>query len=107
MIECMRTVARKPEFGRWIPVSERLPEDCVPVNITYVNHNPESYCANIKDVPFTATGVHYSDAWYWWSTTCTDYLAEYGRCDVDMVDTDVEIIAWMPLPEPYRESEEK
>lgn len=26
MIECMRTVARKPEFGQWIPVSERLPK---------------------------------------------------------------------------------
>ena len=105
MIECMKNMAKRPEFGRWITVSERLPEDCVPVNITYVNHNPESYYANIKDVPFTATGVHYSDAWYWWSTTFTDYLAEYGRCDVDMVDTDVEIIAWMPLPKPYRESE--
>ena len=56
MIECMKNMAKRPEFGRWIPVSERLPEDCVPVNITYVNHNPESYYANIKDVPFTATG---------------------------------------------------
>ena len=27
MIECMRTVARKPEFGTWVPVTERLPED--------------------------------------------------------------------------------
>ena len=33
----------------WIPVSERLPEDYVPVNITWVNHNPDPYYASIKD----------------------------------------------------------
>lgn len=27
MIECMKNMAKRPEFGRWIPVSERLPED--------------------------------------------------------------------------------
>lgn len=30
----------------WIPVSERLPEDYVPVNITWVNHNPDPYYAS-------------------------------------------------------------
>ena len=43
MIECMKNMAKRPEFGRWIPVSERLPEDCVPVNITDVNHNAEGW----------------------------------------------------------------
>lgn len=32
-----------PQEQRWIPVSERLPKDLGPVNITWVNHNPESY----------------------------------------------------------------
>lgn len=98
----------KNSYGKWIPVSERLPEDCVPVNITYVNHNPESYYANIKDVPFTATGICYKGKWYWYSVVCEDYLKEYGeRYEVDAVDADIEITAWMPLPEPYRESEEQ
>lgn len=26
MIECMRKKAKKPEYGQWIPVSDRLPE---------------------------------------------------------------------------------
>lgn len=27
----------------WIPVSERLPEECIPVNVTWININPELY----------------------------------------------------------------
>lgn len=92
---------------RWIPVSERLPEDLEPVNITWVNHNPESYYADIKDKPFTATGVYFNGQWYWWSTLCTDMLAEYSHNYDDIIDDDIEIIAWMPLPESYKvESEE-
>lgn len=92
----------------WIPVSERLPEDCVPVNITLVNHNPVPYYASIKDVPFTATGICYKGKWYWYSVVCEDYLKEYGeRYEKDAVDADIEVTAWMPLPEPYRESEEE
>lgn len=42
----------------WIPVSERLPEDCVPVNVTWINRNPEPYYKDIKDVPFANTAVY-------------------------------------------------
>lgn len=92
---------------RWIPVSERLPEDLEPVNITWVNHNPESYYAEIKDKPFTATGVYFNGQWYWWSTLCADILAEYSHNYDDIINDDIEIIAWMPLPEHYNvESEE-
>ena len=97
-----------PQQTRWIPVSERLPEDLEPVNITWVNHNPESYYADIKDKPFTATGVYFNGQWYWWSTLCTDILAEYSHNYDDIIDDDIEITAWMPLPEPYKaESEDK
>ena len=91
---------------RWIPVSEALPEDLEAVNITWVNHEPEPYYHDIKDKNFVATGIHYRDKWYWYSTTCADFLGEYGSNEVDEVDDAVEIIAWMPLPEPYKESEE-
>ena len=90
------------EQTRWIPVSERLPEELEPVNITWVNHNPESYYADIKDKPFTATGVYFNGQWYWWSTLCTDMLAEYSHNYDDIIDDDIEITAWQPLPEPYR-----
>lgn len=95
------------EQQRWIPCNERLPEELEPVNITWINHNPESYYANIKDKPFTATGVYFNGQWYWWSTLCTDILAEYSHNYDDIIDDDIEIIAWMPLPQPYEvESEE-
>ena len=95
-------------LNEWIPVSERLPNELEPVNITWINHNPESYYANIKDKPFTATGVYFNGQWYWWSSLCTDILAEYSHNYDDVIDRDVEIIAWMPLPEPYKaESEDK
>ena len=88
---------------RWIPVSERLPENTYPVNITWVNHKPVSYYANIKDKPFTATGCFCDGKWYWYSATCQDYLDEYRYCDVDSMDNEIEVLAWMPLPKPYRE----
>jgi len=87
---------------RWIPVSEMLPEDLKPVNITWVNHEPEPYYHDIKDKNFVATGIHYRGQWYWYSTTCADYLGEYGSNEIDEVDSAIEIIAWMPLPEVYR-----
>ena len=91
------------EQTTWIPVSERLPDNTDPVNITWVNHDPESYYAAIKDKPFTATGVYFNGQWYWWSTLCTDILAEYSHNYDDIIDDDIEITAWMPLPKSYRE----
>ena len=86
----------------WIPCSLRLPEECAPVNVTWINRKPESYYAKIKDVPFSATAVYYNSKWYWYSSTCVDYLREYGKNDFDLVDKDIDIIAWMELPQPYQ-----
>lgn len=97
----------KPWNG-WISTSERLPENNEAVNITYVNHDPESYYSSVKDKPFTATGVYFSGSWYWWSSTVQDYLDEYGRFEPCKIDEAVEILAWQPLPKPYHaESEDK
>lgn len=86
---------------QWIPVTERLPEDNVPVNITWVNRCPEPYYIDIKDVPFTATGIYFRGIWHWYSCVCEDLLAEYGKSRADIMDDDIEVIAWMPLPKPY------
>lgn len=85
----------------WIPVSERLPEDLAEVITTWVNRDPLPYYEFMRDKPFTAVSVHYKGEWYWYSSTCADYLEEYGRSDRDKVDKSIEIIAWMPLPTPY------
>ena len=93
------------ERQMWIPCSERLPEELVPVNITWTNREPSFYYRDIKDKPFTATAVYCNEKWFWWSSICEDVLAEYGRNDAEIVadivaevDEDVEILAWMPLP---------
>lgn len=93
----------KQATSEWIPCSERLPDELTPVNVTWVNRKPAPYYENIKNIPFTATAVYCNKKWFWWSNICEDILAEYGRNDAEMVDGDVEIIAWMPLPEPYKE----
>lgn len=89
------------EVLHWIPCSERMPDDLEEVNITWVNHDPEPYYDFVKDKPFTASAIYYRDKWYWYSSVCVDTLSEYGRNDVDEMDNAIEVIAWMPLPEPY------
>ena len=86
---------------QWIPVSEGLPEKMEPVNITWVNRDPNPYYMNIKDKPFTATGIYFKGQWYWYSVTCEDILEEYGENEIDVVDDGIEITAWKPLPKPY------
>lgn len=90
------------EQTTWIPVSERIPDNTDPVNITWINHDPKPYYADIKDKPFTATGHYCNGRWWWYSVICQDYLDEYGRSDGDAMDDAIEVIAWMPLPEPYK-----
>ena len=90
------------EADRWIPVSERLPNDLEPVNITWINHEPSPYYKEIKDKPFTATGVYFNGQWYWWSTTCEDILAAFSHNYDDIIDKDIEVTAWKPLPEEYK-----
>lgn len=61
---------------RWIPCSERMPDPFVEVLVSDVDGDVRiAYFENL----FSA----------WWSD-------RYGR---------IEVLAWMPLPEPYREEE--
>lgn len=88
----------------WIPCGERLPKDLDPVNATWVNHNPPCYYMDLMNVPFTSTCVRYKGKWYWWDTTICDLLAEYGeQYAAEPINKYIEVIAWMPLPEPYKE----
>lgn len=101
--EACRMGMKALERTRWIPCSESLPEELEPVNVVWVNHSPEQYHQEIKNVPQKATAVYYREKWYWWSCLCEDLLAEYGANTVDFVDSDIEITHWMPLPEPPEE----
>lgn len=90
----------KQKTGHWIKCSGRLPEDNIAVNITWANRAPASYYADIKDKPFVDTAVYYKGAWYWWSSIVQDLLAEYGIAEGWEIDGNIDVIAWMPLPEP-------
>ena len=89
----------------WIPCSERLPDELAEVNITWVNTAPPVYYEFLKGKRFTGTAVYFSGGWYWYSSTCVDMLKEYGKSPADIMDGAIEVIAWMPLPEPYEVEE--
>lgn len=93
--------------AEWIPCSERLPKDLEVVNITWINHRPMTYYADIKDKPFTSTAIHYKDKWWWYSPICEDMLAEYGKSECDKMDADIEVTAWMPLPKPWKGADDE
>lgn len=91
------------EQGEWIPCGEKMPKELERVNVTWLNHNPPFYYQHIKDIPQTDTAVYYRGKWYWWDATVIDVLAEYGEdCNAEQIDKDIEVVAWMPLPTPYK-----
>ena len=68
---------------QWIPCSERLPEEDVPVLV-------QKECSCLVDEHYGRAVGEYNGFKYW--TVEDDFYAEP--------------IAWMPLPEPYKENNE-
>ena len=88
-------------MSEWIKTEDKLPEKFQEVIVTCVNHNPQSYYQDIKDVPQTGFAVWY-EGWYWWTATAVDLLNEYGQKILPEINKAIEITAWMPLPDPYK-----
>ena len=82
---------KQQEKSRWIPVTERLPEDSQFVLMT-IRRVGENY----NHEPFISVGYISWNQSVWW-------CAHDGDCK----SKDVKVDAWMPLPEPYREEGEK
>lgn len=104
-LDLLSPVQPKIKTGHWIPVSEKLPEDIKPVIITWKNTDPKSYYQYIVGKHFIGTAHYKNGKWFWYSSVTEDLLAEYGRCDSEEFDEAIEVIAWMPLPEPFEPQE--
>lgn len=85
----------------WIPVSERLPEE------------RDSIFAKFKGTDKWKKGMFEKTSSTVIVTVCSDDGSRRtttantidGRWKTDIILSGDEVIAWMPLPEPYRESE--
>lgn len=75
-----KTEQKTPQVARWIPVSKELPERDVNV-LAYCKNNSFEY----QKVMWIDD---YTGRWY-------GYLSHFDK-----------VLAWMPLPKPYKESEE-
>lgn len=102
MLECMRNAARESQGNAgWIPVSERVPEDGDVRFYMCIVENHE------EDLPMFCQYEEDRGFGFW-----RDY---YDGDTLGFVDSEFQtneelgyekVVAWMPLPEPYRESED-
>ena len=85
---------KKQEQDRWIPVTERLPEEKDAGILKKLGTNKRSdyvlATAEVKGERMTVTACTYDGKWDW---------------DMKYAFPDYKIIAWRPLPEPYTEEE--
>ena len=85
--------------GGWIPCSERLPEEDTEVLISYRYKEGEGDTDHVN-IDITSYG-----------TTCFGgreiHTLKEWRQPFDYFHANYEVIAWMPLPEPYEERRER
>lgn len=94
-----------PAINRWISVEDALPENLHPVLITWVNNSPAMSCyEKDKGKPFTGCAHYCNGKWYWYSQFSDDILSEYGEYQETV---DVDVIAWMPMPDAYEPPEKE
>ncbi len=93
--QALDTVVEAADRARWIPVSERLPEDdreCL-VTLKKTYGVPEIFCG-------IANYLKFGDAGYW-NERKYGYLEWDKYSDGHGGTKAYKVIAWMPLPEPY------
>ena len=89
-IDWMRNIIYKHINDGWISVDERLPEDDIDVLVTYADIDDENY----TDICITTYGYAYLGG------NKLDY--KEWRNPFPYFKNNYKIIAWQPLPEPYR-----
>lgn len=85
-----KRIIRKHLNDGWISVDDKLPEDDVDVLITYADIDDENY----TDICITTYGYAYLGG------NKLDFKG--WRSPFEYFKTNYKVIAWRPLPEPYR-----
>lgn len=99
MRECERILDEIPTWHDLRENPQDLPRDFVSCAVVYLNHEPEPYHPEIKDVPQVGAAIFCEGKWWWWSCVCEDYLREGGYSFRDKIDEAIEVIAWMQFPD--------
>lgn len=86
------------KHGQWIPVSERLPEEDTEVLISYRYKEGEGDTSHV-DIDITTYGQMYFGG----NKVGNN---KHWRAPFEYFYSNYEVIAWMPLPEPYKEEGE-
>ena len=86
------------EVPTWIPCSERLPEDSGDYLVRPSDNTLDDY-SEFEEIMIMPYDVD-CEAFGWW----TSYFDPISLGFVDSEFTDYEVIAWMPLPKPYKAS---
>lgn len=87
LIDYMERMEKEPE-RKWIPVTERLPENVCGVLVTVNGKHNNITFENALEI------AEYDNIEGWIIEGYLDWL-------------DPDVTAWMPLPEPYKESKEE
>ena len=101
-----RNIIRKHMNDGWIPVDDRLPEeheegtDIYDKNTLAVMDTEYHMVSNLVNV----TVYDYENEKYFVGADCT-FDGEW--CNFGLVTGNYEVIAWRPLPEPYRPERQK
>ena len=95
-------------MNKWIPVTERLPKETGRYLVTYHEWSRGDYLpkyndSNVRVMKCVSTGncgfTHSKVKFVWQFPRNLDPKAEK--------DVNREVIAWMPLPAPYKDGEQK
>ena len=95
LIDTAPTIEAEPvKHGRWVPVSERLPEEDTEVLISYRYKEGEGDTSHV-DIDITTYGQMYFGG-------NKVGNSKHWRAPFEYFHSNYEVIAWMPLPEPYK-----
>lgn len=84
-----------PSSQKWIPVSERLPEEGGDYFVTYEKGYAEDY--NLPPIGIAGFEVDCESFGYWHEHFDRQTLGSLGS-----EWEEIKVIAWMPLPEPWK-----